>query len=43
MVISKEALYSLTKGVMMPQEEMLEVARKKGKLFIGIPNEIAYQ
>src|ERR1700756_5471227 len=43
MVISKEALYSLTKGVMMPQEEMLEVARKKGKLFIGIPKEIAYQ
>lgn len=43
MVISKEALYSLTKGVMMPQEEMLEVARKKGHLFIGIPNEIAYQ
>src|SRR6202008_969754 len=43
MVISKEALFSLTKGVMMPQEEMLEVARKKGKLFIGIPNEIAYQ
>ena len=43
MVISKEALYSLTKGVMMPQEEMLEVARKKGQLFIGIPNEIAYQ
>jgi alanine dehydrogenase len=43
MVISKEALYSLTKGVLMPQEEMLEVARKKGKLFIGIPNEIAYQ
>jgi alanine dehydrogenase len=43
MVISKEALFSLTKGVMMPQEEMLEVARKKGKLYIGIPNEIAYQ
>ena len=43
MVISKEALYSLTKGVLMPQEEMLEVARKKGKLFIGIPKEIAYQ
>lgn len=43
MVISKEALFSLTKGVMMPQEEMLEVARKKGKLYIGIPNEISYQ
>ena len=43
MVISKEALYSLTKGAMLPQEEMLEVARKKGKLFIGIPKETAYQ
>lgn len=43
MVISKEALLSLTKGVMLPQEEMLEVGRKKGKLFIGIPKEVAYQ
>ncbi len=43
MVISREALFSLTKGVMVPQEEMLEVAKKKGKLFVGIPNEIAYQ
>ncbi len=43
MVISKEALFSLTKGVMMPQEEMLEVARKKGSMYIGMPNEIAYQ
>jgi alanine dehydrogenase len=43
MVISKEALLSLTKGVMMPQEEMLEVGRKKGKLYIGIPKETAYQ
>src|SRR3954466_9874693 len=43
MVISKEALLSLTKGVMLPQEEMLEVGRKKGKLYIGIPKEIAFQ
>lgn len=43
MVISKEALLSLTKGVMLPQEEMLEVGRKKGKLLIGIPKETAYQ
>jgi alanine dehydrogenase len=28
---------------MLPQEEMLEVGRKKGKLFIGIPREIAFQ
>jgi alanine dehydrogenase len=43
MVMSKEALMALTKGAFAPQEEMLEVARKKGKLFIGIPKEIAYQ
>src|SRR3954466_3421800 len=43
MVISKEALLSLTKGVMLPQEEMLEVGRKKGKLYIGIPKEMAFQ
>lgn len=43
MVISKEALFSLTKGVLAPQEEMLEVAKRKGSLYIGIPNEIAYQ
>lgn len=42
-MISKETLYSLTKSVMLPQEEMLEVGRKKGKLFIGIPREIAFQ
>lgn len=28
---------------MLPQEEMLEVGKKKGKLLIGIPKEIAYQ
>ena len=43
MVISKEALFSLTKGVLAPQEEMLEISRRKGSLYIGIPNEIAYQ
>src|SRR5436190_59602 len=43
MVMSKEVLFSLTQGGFAPQEEMLEVARKKGKLFIGIPREIAYQ
>src|ERR1043165_7275088 len=43
MEMSKELLYSLTKGGFAPQEEMLEVARKKGKLYIGIPKEIAYQ
>jgi alanine dehydrogenase len=43
MVMSKETLMSLTKGALAPKEEMLEVARKKGKLFIGIPKEIAFQ
>jgi hypothetical protein len=36
MVMTKDVLFSLTKGAFAPQEEMLEVARKKGKLFIGI-------
>jgi len=27
----------------MPQEEMLEVGRKKGKLYIGIPKELSFQ
>ena len=43
MVMSKDVLLSLTKGGYAPQEEMLEVARKKGKLYIGIPKEIAFQ
>ena len=41
--MTKDVLYSLTKGGFAPQEEMLEVARKKGKLYIGIPKEIAFQ
>ncbi len=32
-----------TKEQLLPQEEMIEVARKKGKLFIGIPRETSYQ
>jgi alanine dehydrogenase len=43
MKTSKELLASLTQSAMMPQEEMLEVTRKKGKLFIGIPKEISFQ
>ena len=43
MITSKEVLKSLSKGALMPQEEMLEVGRKKGKLFIGIPKEISFQ
>jgi alanine dehydrogenase len=43
MKTSKELLVSLTQSALMPQEEMLEVSRKKGKLFIGIPKEISFQ
>lgn len=43
MKTSKELLASLTQTALKPQEEMLEVARKKGKLFIGIPKEISFQ
>lgn len=32
-----------TKAQLLPQEEMIEVAPKKGKLFIGIPKETSYQ
>ncbi|WP_298540425.1 alanine dehydrogenase [uncultured Aquimarina sp.] len=32
-----------TKEQLLPQEEMIEVARKKGRLFIGIPKETSYQ
>jgi len=43
MKTSKEVLASLAKGALLPQEEMLEVARKKGKLYIGIPRETSFQ
>ncbi|MBK9283379.1 MAG: alanine dehydrogenase [Sphingobacteriaceae bacterium] len=43
MAMNKDVLFALTKGAYAPQEEMLEVARKKGKLLIGIPKEIAFQ
>ncbi|MFA9191646.1 alanine dehydrogenase [Flavobacterium sp. FZUC8N2.13] len=32
-----------TKQQLLPQEEKLEVARKKGELFIGMPKETSYQ
>lgn len=43
MKTSKELLAQLTQTALMPQEEMLEIGRKKGKLFIGIPKEISFQ
>ena len=44
MITSKEVLVSLQKqGGLMPQEEMLEVARKNADLHIGIPKETSFQ
>ena len=33
----------IQKGSLLPKEEMLEVAQKKGSLFIGIPKETSFQ
>lgn len=41
MITSKELLQSLSMGALSPKEEMLEVVRKKGNLYIGIPKEIS--
>jgi len=38
-----KSLSPFTKAQLLPQEEMLEVHKKKGELFIGIPKEMAYQ
>ena len=43
MKTSKQIMAELTKTALMPQEEMLEVGRKKGKLYIGIPRELSFQ
>jgi alanine dehydrogenase len=44
MITSKEALKSLAKeAALMPQEEMLEVGKRKKQLFIGIPRETSFQ
>ena len=40
---SDDLLKSLTQQAMMPQESMLEVGRKKQRLYIGIPKETAFQ
>ncbi len=42
MITSSDAFKSF-KGSLLPQEEMLEVQVRKGKLFIGIPKEISFQ
>jgi len=43
MATSQDILKSLSLQAMAPQEEMLEIARKKGSLYIGLPKEIASQ
>ncbi len=44
MITDPELLKSLIQqGSLMPKEEMLEVQRRKGNLFIGIPKEISFQ
>jgi len=43
MKTSKELLEALSQIALMPQEEMLEVGRKKSSLFIGIPKETSFQ
>lgn len=39
----ENVLAALSKGMFLPKEEMLEVQRKKGSLFIGIPRETSFQ
>ncbi|WP_147676916.1 alanine dehydrogenase [Algibacter pacificus] len=39
----KQPLSPFTKQQLLPQEETLEIFRKKGELFIGIPKETAYK
>jgi alanine dehydrogenase len=44
MITDPEILKKLIEqGSLMPKEEMLEIARKKGNLFIGIPKETSFQ
>jgi alanine dehydrogenase len=44
MITDPEILKQLMQqGSLLPKEEMLEVARKKGNLYIGIPKEISFQ
>jgi alanine dehydrogenase len=44
MVTDPQILKNLIKeGSLLPMEEMLEIRRKKGNLFIGIPKEVLFQ
>lgn len=44
MITDPELLkHLMQQGSLLPKEEMLEVARKKGNLYIGIPKETSFQ
>jgi alanine dehydrogenase len=44
MTLSKEALKALAmEAVLLPKEEMLEIGKKKQRLYIGIPKESSWQ
>ena len=44
MITDPELIRNLMKeGRLLPQEEMLEIARKKGSLNIGVPKETSFQ
>lgn len=44
MITDPEILkHLMQQGSLLPKEEMLEVAQKKGKLYIGIPKETSFQ
>lgn len=44
MITDPEILKKLmSQGGLLPKEEMLEVSRKRGQLYIGIPKEISFQ
>jgi len=44
MITDPEVLKGLMQqGSLLPKEEMLEVRKKKGSLFIGIPKEVSFQ
>ncbi|GAA4324263.1 alanine dehydrogenase [Pontixanthobacter gangjinensis] len=41
--MAKQQVSPFTRDQLLPQEETLEIYKKKGELFIGIPKETAYQ
>lgn len=43
MKTSKQLLASLSQTALLPQEETLEIGKRKSNLFIGMPKEISFQ